>query len=146
MDVQAVLNKYYFAMTLETLRRVHSSGVLPHISFNSLLYLDMIDMLSPECTASGLAELLRVSRSAVTMKVRELENQGLVEKIRSAEDRRVQYLRINPAIVDEYNQYDRALTRSVRHIRSKFGKKDLAKFCEILEELSNEYVRDDVSG
>lgn len=142
MPVKAAVDKFYYTIMLGELRRMHTSNHLPAVSHNSLLYLNMIDLTSPNCTVSSLAEQLRVSKSAVTMKVRDLEKQGLVEKIRCENDKRVFHLRINPVYVEEARRFDRVMDRAVRNLRKKYEKKDIDTFCAVLRDLGEEYAKE----
>ena len=47
------------------------------------------DRAQGECTVSTLANTLHITKSAVTIKVNELERLGMVTKTRSETDRRV---------------------------------------------------------
>ena len=144
MDLDGALKRFYYRTMLEELRAMNGSRVLPAISYNSLLYMDIIDM-TPDCTVSRLAELLHVSRAAVTIKVKELLKQGLVEKQDSPADKRVRYLRINPGVAEEYRSYDKAMRRATRAVRKKFTARDVGTFCTILDVFSRNYLGGDGS-
>lgn len=144
MKIKSAVSRFYYDMTLSELHRMHSSAILPNISYNSLLYLDLVDM-TPNCTVSRLAELLHVSKPAVTMKVRELMNQGLLEKIQSENDKRVFYLRVRPEVVEEYRSYDQSLRRATTFVESRFEQKEIDTFCEVLAAFSTAYMSKDQS-
>lgn len=144
MGLDDALKRFYYRTMLEELRAMNGSRLLPGISYNSLLYLDIIDM-TPDCTVSRLAELLHVSKSAVTIKVKELLKQGLIEKQGSPEDRRVSFLRINPAIAGEFRSYDKAMDRAMRAVKKMFTAEDIGTFCDILDLFSRSYLGGDGS-
>lgn len=137
--MKSAVSRFYYDMTLSELRRMHKRGVRPNISYNSLLYLDLIDLI-PDCTASRLAEILHVSKPAVTIKVNELEKLGLIEKSRSATDKRVFYLRVNGPLVEEYRAYDESLRRALAAIQEKYSQSDIDVFCKVLTAFSEEYM------
>ena len=71
MDLQETLNRYFYNQTINELRLMNESASGLNLSYNSLLYLDIISYM-PQCTVSTLACALHISKSAVTMKVAEL--------------------------------------------------------------------------
>jgi Transcriptional regulators len=142
MRLKTAIAKFYYDITLNELRRMHHSLILPNISYNSLLYLDLIDM-TPDCTVSGLASVLHVSKSAVTMKVGELLRQGLVTKEQSDADKRVFYLRLNPEAVKEYRSYDQSLARATATVEGKYKPKEIASFCAILKDFCAAYAAEE---
>lgn len=132
MRIKSTLQKFYYEMTLAELRRMAKSRMLPKLSYASLLYLDLIEM-TPECTASRLAEILGISKPAITVKINELLRRGLIRKRRSDEDRRVYYIEVQPETVEEYQPYDMALKRGLSAVIRKFRPNDVEMFCRILE-------------
>ncbi len=137
--MKKVISKFFYDMTLSELQRMKKSALFGRLSYNSLLYLDLIDM-TPHCTVSRLAALLQVTKSAVTIKVGEMQKLGLVDKIRSQDDKRVFYLRIKPEIEAEYRTYNRALMRGVKAVEKKYAKKDIDLFCAIFSDFSKAYT------
>ena len=118
MEIADAVNQFHFDMTINELRLMTQSEVLPGITYNSLLYLDII-AYQKNCTVSFLAQAMHVAKSAVTFKVNELLRLGLVEKTQSAEDKRVHYLTVKPKVLAEYKIYDRALFRAEKEIKEK---------------------------
>lgn len=139
MDVKDAISRFYYDMTLNELRRMHTSGVRPSISYNSLLYLDLIDLV-PDCTVSRLAEILQVSKPAVTIKVNELEKLGLIEKSQSTTDKRVFYLKVNAQLVEEYRAYDRSFRRALTAVKEQYSENELDVFCKVLTTFSDAYM------
>lgn len=131
MGLKQAIHDFYYGTTLNELQRMNKSRVFPNISYNSLLYLDLIDM-TPNCTVSRLAEILHVSKSAVTIKVGELLKQGLVEKRQSEVDRRVSYLTVNNVVVEEYRAYDTSLRRAVKAVEQQFSTGEIDNFVRVL--------------
>ena len=140
MKMKAAVTRFYYDMTLAELQRMNGSTVLPKLSYNSLLYLDMIDM-TPDCTVSKLAGILNVSKPAVTIKVRELMALGMIEKTQSEKDRRVFHLTVRPEVVKEYRDHDIHLRRAASAVEEKFTARDIDTFCRVLAAFSTAYNR-----
>lgn len=132
MSLSEAINAFYYDMTLEELRAMNGDAVCPDISYNSLLYLDLI-AYRENCTASYLAKALHISRPAVTAKVNELIRQGLVEKRQSPADRRVYYLSVKPHVAAEYSAIDRRVAYAVEKMESRFSSEAIGQFCEMME-------------
>ena len=109
-----------------------------NVSYHSLLYLDLI-ALKEKCTASYLAQALNITKSAVTIKLNEMMEHGLIEKRQSEEDKRVFYLSVREDIAEEYKQYDRITCRAAQKLAQRFSPQELAKFCEMLEAFDRHY-------
>ena len=118
MSLQSKLDRFYLDMVINELRLANFS-CYEHVTYNSLLYLDII-AYKEHCTASYIADALHVAKSAVTLKVKELEKLGLVHKTRSQEDKRVYYLHVNEKLLEDYKAYDRVLHRALGEIETTF--------------------------
>ena len=103
--LKEALDKYYYIMTVNEHKRLGSKVICSDITYNSILYLDLI-AYTPDCTPSKLAEILNVSKSAVTSKSAEMIRQGLIESVKSETDKRVHYLKLTP----KRQNYTRLLT------------------------------------
>lgn len=79
--LKEALDKYYYIMTVNEHKRLGSKVICSDITYNSILYLDLI-AYTPDCTPSKLAEILNVSKSAVTSKSAEMIRQGLIESVK----------------------------------------------------------------
>lgn len=141
MDIEKVIKDYYYKLTMNELKLMNHDEDDWSISYNSLLYLELINMI-PECTGSMLAELLGISKSAVTLKINELIKLGHVIKEQSNQDKRVYYLRVSKENEEVYAQYDKSLNTAVKRIKKKYGEKELNIFCDVLSNISAEYFKD----
>ena len=90
MNLRDSLNRYYYDVIVCDLRQLSRTGG-GELSYNSIMYLDVISFQENDggCTVGRLAQTLRVSSSAVTLKVNQLVKMGLVQKRRSESDHRV---------------------------------------------------------
>lgn len=135
MTITEAVNAYYYTMALGELRLMNHSLMDSEQNYNTLRYLDMIDM-TENCTVTKLAELLHISKPAVTIKINEMLQQGLVVKRQSREDKRVNFLELDAATAKVYRMYDDRLEKAVEKIEKRYTKKERESFCEILSELS----------
>lgn len=138
MRIKKALKQLYYSLALNELHLMNDTCT-PNISYNSLLYLDLIE-LKPGCTVSQLAEMLGISKSAVTLKVNELMSQGLVKKTQSSEDRRVNYLSVTEQVALEYRSYDRRLTQAIQKIEANHTRQEIDLFVRMLGEIGKEYL------
>lgn len=127
-------------MAINTLRLMNSKSIYPDITYNSLLYLDIISY-KENCTVSFLADALHISKSAVTIKVNELMKQGFITKTQSQHDKRINYLTLNEAITKEYQGQDCEVMQSIQNIEQNYSQKEINTFREILKIISDSYLR-----
>ena len=116
MSLSEAINAFYYDMTLEELRAMNGDAVCPDISYNSLLYLELIFSMNGKCTASKIADLLYVSRPAVTLKINELIKQGFVTKTPDPEDGRQYLLSVNEEAVPKYKVYRKQDNMAIQKI------------------------------
>ena len=72
MNLRDSLSAFYYSHALCDLQLMNRPFSRPTVTYNSLLYLEIIYSMQGTCTASRLADLLCVSRPGVTKKVHEL--------------------------------------------------------------------------
>ena len=131
MDLRKGMERFYLDLVVNELR-LGNGAVSQGITHNSLLCLDII-AYTDKCTVSKIADMLHIAKSAVTLKVKELEKLGLVTKTRSAEDKRVYYLNVNQAVREEYNAYDRVLYKALDEVERRFAPQQVELLCQMLE-------------
>lgn len=131
------VDRFYLDIIINELRLANTSTI-NHLTHNSLLYLDIINY-KDNCTVSYIAQALHVAKSAVTLKVKELEKLGLVEKIQSCEDKRVYYLKVNETLVEEYKEYDRVLYSALDEIEDNYSPEEIKVFCSMLDVISRHF-------
>ena len=83
-----------------------------------------------EMKVSDLSEKLHLSNSTVSGIIDRLENLGLVERIRSKEDRRVVYVNITPEYKKVAEQRFKEIEQSVAERMSNANPEDLDKVLE----------------
>lgn len=140
MTINDAFQKFYYAMTLNELRLMHTESVFPNISYNSLLYMDLI-FYGEKCTVTYLAETLHITKSAVTIKVNELIKQGMVIKEQSSEDKRMFYLSLSQQAEMEWRNYDRMLKRAIESMEQKYKIEDMEILLKMMNTLCEEFKK-----
>lgn len=135
MNLARELNGFYYRMALGELRAMNKGEYFSGLSYHSSLYINIIAQME-NCTVSKLADALQVTRSAVTLKVKELVRQGAVEKVQSERDRRVYYLRLSPQTVRITRMYDDVSNQIAHTLQQHYTAEQLALFSEILHAIS----------
>lgn len=141
MNLRSSLNRLYYNMTIHDIRFINRSAA-GNLSYNSVMYLDVIDY-QENCTVSSLAETLRISKPAVTKKVNELIQLGFVVKTQSKADRRIHYLTVSDAVRKNTELYDRPCERALRIVEKEFDKEQLDLLCRILDTINEEVMKED---
>lgn len=136
MDIRKALDTFYYSTALCDLRLMNKKFVDENITYNSLLYLELIFTMDGKCTASHIARLLHVSKPAVTLKINELIRQGLVSKTADPLDKRKNYLSVNEDAIPKYKIYRRQDNEAIKRITENYTKEDIARFCDMLDIIS----------
>jgi len=137
MELRKALDAFYYSTALCDLRLMNKQFMDENITYNSLLYLELIFTMNGTCTASKIAELLHVSKPGVTLKLNELIRQGLVTKTPDPNDKRKNYLSVNEAAMPKYKIYRRQDNEAIRRITDHYSSEDIQKFCEMLNIISD---------
>lgn len=139
--MKTTIDHFYLDIILNELRMMNETKHYGTISYNSLLYLDII-AYTPNCTVSTLAQKLHIAKSAVTSKVHELERLQLVEKIQSNTDKRVFYLNVTPEISKLNQMYDSALYHAIEEIDKTYTTQEKETFCKMVQVLSKHFAKE----
>lgn len=135
MNITQEVNYFYYHMSLYELRLMNGEDFFHGLSYNSLLYVNVIDQMQ-ECTVSKLSKALGVTKSAVTLKINELVKQGVVTKVQSSEDRRIYYLTLSPETRELMQGYDAIFGGIERELRKQYTQEQLEQFGQILHTIS----------
>lgn len=136
MNLRKALDTFYYSSALCDLRLMNRKLVDESITYNSLLYIELIYTMNGTCTASKLAELLHISKPGVTLKLNELLRQGLITKAPDPNDRRKYYLTVNEEAIPQYQVFRRQDSEAVRRITERFTQEEIGRFCEMLDIIS----------
>lgn len=142
MDLKKMVDRFYLDMVINELQLANYNHC-QQVSYNSILYLDII-AYKENCTVSYIADVLHVAKSAVTLKIKELERLGLVVKKQSEEDKRVYYLYVNEKLLEEYKSYDRVLYAALEEIQDTYSKKDIENLCNMLETINKHFKKEQI--
>ncbi len=136
MNLRKALDTFYYSTALCDLRLMSKQFVDENITYNSLLYIELIYTMNGTCTASKLAELLNVSKPGVTLKLNELLRQGLITKTPDPNDKRKNYLTVNEEAIPQYKVFRRQDSEAIKRITDRYTMKEIGKFCEMLDIIS----------
>ncbi len=136
MDLRKALDTFYYSSALCDLRLMNKQFVDENITYNSLLYIELIYTMNGTCTASKLAELLNVSKPGVTSKLNELLRQGLITKKPDTNDKRKNYLTVNEEAIPQYKVFRRQDSEAIKRITERYSPEEIGKFCEMLDIIS----------
>ena len=136
MNLRDSLNAFYYSNALCDLQLMNRQFSHPAITYNSLLYLEIIYSMQGQCTPSKLADMLCVSRPGVTKKLNELIEQGLILKTSDPNDGRKFFLSVNEEAAPQYRIYRQQDDLAVRMITEKYSKEDIEKFSDMLQILT----------
>lgn len=136
MQLRKSLDTFYYSSALCDLRLMNKQFVDENITYNSLLYIELIYTMNGTCTASKLAELLHVSKPGVTLKLNELLKQGLITKTQDSKDKRKNYLTVNEEAIPQYKVFRRQDSEAIKRITNRFTPEEIGRFCEMLDIIS----------
>lgn len=136
MELQKALDTFYYSTALCDLRLMNRQFVDETITYNSLLYLELIYTMGGKATASQIADMLHISRPGVTSKINELIRQGLVKKTPDPDDKRKNYLSVDEDAMPRYKVYRRQDNEAIRRITDNYTPEDIHKFCEMMNIIS----------
>lgn len=136
MELRKALDSFYYSTALCDLRLMNKQFVDETITYNSLLYLELIFTMGGKGTASQIADMLHVSKPGVTLKINELIRQGLVTKTPDPNDKRKNYLSVNEDAIPRYKVYRCQDNEVIRRITDSYTPEDIHKFCEMLNIIS----------
>lgn len=137
MNLRDSLNAFYYSNALCDLQLMNRQFSHPAITYNSLLYLEIIYSMQGACTPSKLADLLCVSRPGVTKKLNELLDQGLIIKTPDPNDGRKFYLSVNEEKAPQYRIYRQQDDLAIKTISERYSVQDIEKFSEMLQILTS---------
>ena len=136
MELRKSLDTFYYSTALCDLRLMNKQFVDENITYNSLLYIELIYTMNGTCTASKLTELLNVSKPGVTLKLNELLKQGLITKTPDPNDKRKNYLTVNEEAIPQYKVFRRQDSEAIKRIAERYTPEEIRKFCEMLDIIS----------
>ena len=122
------------AMDMDEFNTIRDSDIGDKLSYINIVHLYIINHYE-KVTVSDLAKILNLSKSAVTQKINELENLGMITKTQSTKDKRVYYIRVSDSIMQSCNEPKMATVIDAVDDNFSIEKKEIFK--EILEFMTN---------
>lgn len=136
MDFLKEINHFYYQMSLKELQLMNESDYFHGLSYNSLLYLNIIAEWE-NCTVSTLADLLNITKSAVTIKVNELVKQGFLVKTQSSTDKRKFHLKLSDHTNEIFYNYDTIFNAIDADMKAIYSPEQIDLFCQMLHTVSS---------
>ena len=141
MDLVKEINDFYYHMALYELQVMNGNDYYNGLSYNSLLHINVMEQME-ECTVSKMADVLKITKSAVTLKINELVKQGVVVKKQSEKDKRVYFLELSPHMEQIVGVYDQVFYKIERELKEKYPQEQLEMFGDVLKTISGYQWRD----
>ncbi len=139
------MDKFYHDMSIADLQYAYKTREVGSLSYHDTLYLNIIESHPNRYTSSQIADLLKITRPAVTQKISELTKKGYIIKTQSATDKRVFYLATNPK-KSFYTEENKAAELKIsKLLEDKYGKENVDKMCEMLEFLAESLFNEKVN-
>lgn len=142
MNLEKEIARYYYSSALCDLKLMNEKIIEGGISYNSLLYLELIFCMDGKCSVSDIAKLLNISKPAVSLKINELIKQGLVTKKTDPKDKRRNFLYVNDKSMPKYKIYRTQDNLAIKTIKENYTKEEIDKFCEMFSILTEVNLRD----
>lgn len=101
------------------------------MSHNTVLYLNFISLTN--CTVTSIARDLGVNKSAVTLKIKELEEKGLVRRVKCEADKRISYLQLTEKAQMIYQDCDTLLQQAIIQAEQNFSTEEISSFIKVTE-------------
>ncbi|MFI3214656.1 MAG: MarR family transcriptional regulator [Eubacteriales bacterium] len=135
--VKLALDKTFHDSAVAELRLLNNGTSDKSLTYNDILYLNIIEAHSGEYTASNIADMLYVSRPSVTLKINELEKKGYIYKVQSTTDKRVYKLFTNREGKSKkyYEITDKTNDDIVNRLSKEYSNEQIALFCEITDKI-----------
>lgn len=125
---------------MEFQTNVRHSG---NMSYRDIMFINLI-MFMDNCTVSKLADMLNISKPAVTVRVNQLIEKGIVIKQKSKLDERVNILMISPQVYTTYGEEDRRINHALTKLCEEYPPEDVERFAEMMNSLSEDLVKKDI--
>ncbi len=140
MLLQDLIKKLFHTLTISELQLMNKNYYDGNISYNSLLYIDLIYNRQGQYTASKIAEDLCVSKPAVIMKINELIKKGYLYKKQDPNDKRNYYLFVSDKIIAEYEVYRMMDDKVASYLEERYSQEELEKFKKIFDDMCAHYI------
>ena len=104
-------------------------------SYRDIMLINII-MFMNDCTVSKIADLLNVSKSAITVRVNKLTEQGMILKQKNVNDGRSSILTAAPKVYTLYRDEDKSINYALTKICESYSLEEIKLFSTMLDDLS----------
>jgi DNA-binding MarR family transcriptional regulator len=87
--------------------------------------------------STELANILGVTRSAISQIVNRLEARGVVKRVADDVDRKIAYIEVTDEAMESYSEDLKNCSLFVGRVVEKFGEENFDKMCDLFEEFTN---------
>ncbi len=129
--IMITISRLFHDMAVSELKYKNSLNGSTKLTFNDILYMDIIAGREGKYTATQIADLLMVSRPSVTQKINELVKKGYVIRKQDENDKRIYYLYINEETYSE-EVGGKLEAKIAKELLNRYSKEDLNKLCDTL--------------
>ncbi len=131
-----VLDKLSHDMSIAELQSAYRKRAGNDLSYHDILYLNIIEAHPNRYTSSQIADLLKITRPAVTQKINELAKKGYIIRTQDEKDKRVFHLSVEPDSM-YMNDEERAVEKKVaKMLEEKYGAEQVDTMCDMIEFLA----------
>ena len=126
---------------------INNSRIVKTLSYNeslicNYLYRNQLEKDAEQMTATKLCERTKILKSQMNRTLNQLEVKGMIQRERSAKDKRVIYIRLNSEAIKDYEQQHETIMEILKRIIAELGLQrtketiaTLEKVCDIADNL-----------
>lgn len=143
-QLSKILDSFYHDMAIADLKLRNSSLEESKLTYNSMLYLNIIYAHSGEYTASNIADMLQITRPSVTQKLNELEKMGYITKKQSTTDKRLYYIYINKEMspISFIEKFEKTDKKIMKKFLLSYSQDEINRFYDMLSLVGATYLED----
>lgn len=130
MNPKESFDRIYKSLTL--LETVDVSRLDPALSYRDILYINLI-LLTPGCTVSKLAEMLRVSLPTVTRRINTMEERGIVVRRKQEGDGRFKTIELSDRLMELFGDQEATVAGAMDDLAEAYSAEEVERFCEMLD-------------
>ncbi len=128
----ALLLKYSKEIEIHDFKIQTQSSFFSKLSYSTRKYLSIISF-SEHNTISDIAKVLGLTKSAVTLKMNELEKQSLIVREQCENDKRVYNIRVSEDVKQSWKESDAIFEKIIGKTKKKFSEKEIDAFFDVLK-------------
>lgn len=121
---------------------INNSRIVKTLSYNeslicNFLYRNQLRKDAQQMTATKLCEKTKMLKSQMNRTLNQLEAKGMIQKERSAKDKRVIYIKLNSEAIVDYEQQHEMIMLILKKIIAELGLERTKDAISILEKISD---------